>query len=92
MAKSYKVLTAPGSFTALVAKKNLLVNSCAVNMFLTDAETDTALSALPNEAKTAILNAQHRLKPGESKALAAGTYNVSFDYTNKPMAVLVIES
>ena len=89
MAKVFVVIEEPQAI--VTAGRSTFINSCPVNAYLTDDETDTALAALSFDAKQAVLNSLYRLKPGESKKPVSGTYNVSFDYTFSPSLVIVTE-
>ncbi|WP_080057280.1 hypothetical protein [Spirosoma aerolatum] len=90
MAKLFTSITESGQVVAPVAAKSTLINTGSRNMFLTTTETDTALSGLSDEAKQGVKNALYGIKPGEAKSLAAGTYNLTLDWSGS--AVFLVES
>ncbi|GAB4043130.1 hypothetical protein [Spirosoma litoris] len=92
MAKTFTVINSAGVITAKVGDKTTVVNASASNAFLTDDAIDTALASLPYEAKQAVLNSLYSLAPGASKALSAGSYNLSFAMGFGSSAVLVVEN
>lgn len=98
MAKTFTVITTNQKISAVVGQKTTIVNASPNNIFLVDDATNAALNPtdteaeeLPYPAKQAVLNALYSIAPGASKSLAAGSYNLSFDYSPAQSVVVITE-
>lgn len=92
MPKSFIPISEDKTVTAKVGDKTTIINTGTSSVFVTDADTDQALEILEYGPKQSVLNALFALKPGETRSLKTGTYNVSITQGFGGSAVLFIEN
>ena len=92
MAKTFTTITQNGPVVAPVAAKSTLVNSGYQAIFLTDADTNSALTTLQPDKQDAVKNALYAIQPGQTKSLSAGTYNLDLGAGFQGSAVLLVET